>query len=648
LWIVFIISLLTNSVLSFYRFSPMTAIFIGVALLAVPFAWLGVSGKFRSDDRVLRMDMGDVPGSLVVLLALGAILARLWQLTSLSGWPLADEGINAFFSMELLKSWNWKPLIGVSQHPAAFNWGEALVFKCLGPSLFSLWLYPALLSILTLGLIYWAARQFFDRSFALVCLMFSLFQYWLLWCGRLSEISLALPQEMLTLICAGWVLKHKKGNPDRRYFLLGAALALNFYMATSSIALALFAAMAFFLFGFKERIEGTPSGRAGFLIGFFLILAPLVYFSMRQGYGKYVNSLWFFEPSSLYENAWIGPVSNVTGIFWGARDSSLWGGFLNPLETSLVFMGGYYAFQQRHSPLMRWTLVSSLVSLLPGLASSTIEHFRVILIVPFLLVFCALGLGCLLTETRETLRGWLIGAVLILTMGLNLFHLFGPYHQAWGIPGPECSRFKSIEQWRAYDRLKEVSKTRGPGRVFFEFSLSMPDETIALAVCPFDAEQNPHLSAPKWVALITNAQWQDSLKRRFPKAEWIFLSEHLSMAEGGGLLGIIPSEELDERTLAKWEKAHEICHQVAAVFFHYPDKVRDQKIVDLLRENAKAFEEDRLLASIYWNKLEYFQSRDGNVKGAIEALRMGLKSGYRSFFFERRLKDLTGMDKTNP
>lgn len=87
---------------------------------------------------------------------------------------------------------------------------------------------------------------------------------------------------------------------------------------------------------------------------------------------------------------------------------------------------------------------------------------------------------------------------------------------------------------------------------------------------------------------------------------------------------------------------------MAAVFFHYPDKVRDQKIVDLLRENAKAFEEDRLLASIYWNKLEYFQSRDGNVKGAIEALRMGLKSGYRSFFFERRLKDLTGMDKTNP
>src|ERR1700722_12535540 len=93
--------------------------------------------------------------------AAAAVFLRLFKMDSLSTWPTVDEGVLGYFAVKLSHQWNWRLLENTSQLPALYSWGQGLLFKCFSPSLFTLWLYPALFALACLPAAAWAARKIF-------------------------------------------------------------------------------------------------------------------------------------------------------------------------------------------------------------------------------------------------------------------------------------------------------------------------------------------------------------------------------------------------------------------------------------------------------------------------------------------------------
>jgi 4-amino-4-deoxy-L-arabinose transferase-like glycosyltransferase len=67
---------------------------------------------------------------------------------------------------KLFKKWDWNLFLSGYQIPPAHFWGQALFFHVAEPSLSHLWLFPTFLSMGVLGLGYWAARQYFSKTFS--------------------------------------------------------------------------------------------------------------------------------------------------------------------------------------------------------------------------------------------------------------------------------------------------------------------------------------------------------------------------------------------------------------------------------------------------------------------------------------------------
>jgi hypothetical protein len=281
-----------------------------------------------------------------------------------------------------------------------------------------------------------------------------------------------------------------------------------------------------------------------------LVVVPLVVTALTQTYGHYVSSLWFWKDSGYYENHWMAPLSHITGIFWGARDWTLWGGFLDPVEGALVFLGLIHAGRTR-SPLAKWLLAAFLFFISPGLLPNSFEPFRAILVAPILLCLMAIGSGWLLTELPARSRKTAIVLILALCAVLDLYHLWGPYHQTWGRQGPGCSRFKAIESWRAYDELRTMEEKEGPGLIL-DLS-SRPDPLLRIAVHPFNVGEDPKfsLSRPRWFSLLADEGTGKRLRLSFDGGRWTWLSEHLKNPGSGLVLGLIPATP---RNLAVLEK----------------------------------------------------------------------------------------------
>ena len=637
MWFILFLLVLANGIISFAPFPSGIKWLLGLSLLIAPLFLLAKS--FVDPVRIaplLEMDFfQNVPFGLVGMTLVLGLAARFWNLTSLSGWPIGDEGCSVFFSMELLKKWDWNLLVGPIQIPPLYFWIQTLFFHLWEPSLNSLWMFSGLFSLVTLGLMYWALRQFFSPAFSLIGLLFSVFNYWFLLCGRVNEfmIVMVVPLECLTLGLMGMCLHYrKKSFHPWQPFFLGVVTGLNFYVAAHSFLLAFWVAATIGWIGIKER---RPSLWAGFGAGFSLTIVPLALYAIRHHYGSYPMSLWFFKATSVYENRWIAPISNITGIFWGARDSTLWGGLLNPLESALVFLGVAFAVKARHLGFMRWLLASFACFMAPGLATNSIEHFRVVLLLPLLVVFLVIGLGWFLTEgLKPAFRGKALWLFLLMCGSVNLFHLFGPYHWALGFPGPVCSRTKSIESWRAYGQLAEIQKALGPGTVFFDFVPKATDSTLPLAVYPFDRGQNPKIQREPnhWVAILVNAQWQEALARRFPSSRWFYLSDHLPLTYGGMVLGVIPPAQIPPALLDQWSKAHEVCREVARylIYSGTPETIR-QALAEFA-DHYSLFQGDPLLESVYWSKVGNLRLQTGESAARSKPFRNCFKRVTREFF----------------
>ncbi len=190
-WVYFFIFFVSNSLLSYFPVSSPSKLWIGTLGIALPFGialWSVLEKRFKKaglgktvslNPRPLfsfELLTGNPPLWIFILLLSGITFSRFYHLSSYPNWITGDEGIVSNLSASLLQKWDWRLLWGEIQMEPLYIWLLGFFFKLVPPSIFSVRLFCALVSLVTAGLAYWSSRQFFFKKVFLLffCWLFSL------------------------------------------------------------------------------------------------------------------------------------------------------------------------------------------------------------------------------------------------------------------------------------------------------------------------------------------------------------------------------------------------------------------------------------------------------------------------------------------
>jgi len=549
-------------------------------------------------------------------------------LTDLSLWPLTDEAMNGHYAMELSEKGKVQLLYGFSAMPPLYDWLLGLFFKIFGVSLRTLWLLPAVISSLTVIFTYWAGRAFFSRSFAVLFAGSMAFSFWPLYAGRFSaQGGLALCWEMLVLAVLGWFWKVPEGKRTTSAFLLGVCSGIGFYTYTSWPVVAVPLTLVVFL---KLRTKSSIDWK-GFLL--FLIPQGLLFVPMLNrfffggGYLPYVLQ----NPFQGFRG-----FNDLMSFFWGSplppnlfAYRPFWGGLLNPLLGALCFLGVFYCLKIFPKPF-RWMGLGLFVTLvLPGSLTGGLDMYRVIQVLPMLLFFIAVGLVCFwnILPKNGKLPGLI--AVLVISICLDLFHLFGIYHSIWTHPKDNWFASKSVERMRAYDILEEANAKAGPGFVLSDLVPDIYDQSLSLAAYGFNVEQNPkfHPADAKWVALLTNIHYQDALTKEFPEARSFWLASDVERPDGGLMLVIIPLPSSHPEELNRWIGVDLAMRGMLDEVYDNRDWKDRGPIIRDLFQLYPLVKGDRFLESCFFEKIAENEYGDRHLPEQIGAMRQALQRG---------------------
>jgi hypothetical protein len=609
------------------------------------------------EGRILPQEsLVDIPAWLP-LLAIGlGLFVRLYKLDSLSVWPNRDDGIFSFNPMEL--SLRWKPMFfygSEGEGPFFLCWLQALYFKWIPPSLTSLWLYPALFSILTLPAAYLASRSFFSRSFSVLCLIFISLWFWPAFLGRFCvEYVILLLWECVALWCLCMVLKGsspkiKKGP------LIGLALVLasGFYIYPLPwvfVVLAVLLALS----GFFPANQRNWKSLSAFCVTFFSVFLPFAVEAVKQGYGGHLRTVlsipdyfsWWDRLSlcGLY----------LSDIFWGSvgdfHYGAVWGGLLNPFLGSLALLGGIEIYKSRRFPWARWLLAVLLLFLVPGFASHDLEMMRVANLIPPLVVLMAVGSNVLLGRFPREWRLAVFSVVICLSAGMDFFHLSVPYAKACALPGKYFDSVKSEESYNAYRILKEKADQDGPGDLALDFPCVPLDQTLAIATYPFNALMNPKLEdrEPSWVAFLTNFNYRFFLEKRFPNAQWYTLGSKLMPWDGELMLGIVPRVAENRGELDRFLEVQPLFHEVTVELNRQAGRKSRESVLEPFFRGFPLVQGDPFLESSFWEIAYFNHSADKRFQDSFNDLTRILQEGYPAAHIFNELGTLLWLRKDYP
>ncbi len=643
-WLYFFIFLISNTLLAYAPISLEAKLGIGIVGIFIPLLFLCVLPfpKSSTNKSLYRLEVFNfIPkGFWIFLLAL-ALFLRFYHLTTLSAWPITDEGWVGFFGIHLMKHWDGSLLYGISRMPSGYFWFLAGIFKLLGVSLSSLWLLPAALSFLAFILLFVTARKSFGRSFTFLFSCLAALSFWPLYCGRFSHPGvMAFFGESLCLwLLLGFLKSDKTWKRLGWVVGLGLCVGAGFYTFTSWWSV--FMLLTVFVWiqawqGIKKRLKEP----IGFSIGLLITAGPFWVNLVREGYGHYASSLFLFQSMASLNYGWKLALSNFTMLFWGADVLGqcyrpVMGGILNPLLASAFFLGLVWIIHRRKEIWCRWLMAAFGTCLLPGITTTSVEMYRILPVLPFLLIICCLGLSWLFSDLNpKHALSWFI-LFLTFSTSIDTYHLFDSYHQQWGTPNPECADFKSVERWRAFEKLQLQSQQHGPGIVFMDFALKSFDQTLVIADYSFDVLRNPDLSIDqaKWFAVLTNPNFIPFLQKRFPESQWSWLSKNLSRPDGGLSLGIIPITPDNKKVVAKWITANLAFRKFTLEMIFQSEKRSGESIIQELQSFQSLVQGDAFLESCLWEKVEFYNVLMNDFDGAIHSIQKGLELGYPNAFF---------------
>ncbi|MGH7740040.1 MAG: hypothetical protein ACREL1_07825, partial [bacterium] len=466
-WTATALFIAANALLSYVSLSiPQTlwVIFVGFLL---PLFFLILTPYPSTAENPLKAEkLPVIPRWIWAGTILLAVLLRFYHLDSLSAWPTVDEGVHAYFSADLSRHWNGRLLVSASQFPASYCWGQSLLFKWLSPSLFSLWLYPALWSTACLGIVGTAARRFFSASTAFFLLFFMAFGFWPLYLGRLSILGgYSLCVEIAALALLASYLEAPPAKRSIQLFTLTVLSGLGFYTYFTWPLVA--ALLGFSLLG-KSGLRVRDKLRDFFLFGFgnlfFLLPLARVFYGKNRGYFQHVwvgsHPTVFFHNLSLTQ-------SYLRQLFWGQPHTTLcmgavWGGLFNPIVAALSFIGLVVLLKKPKNPSTLFFGAALFLFFSPAFLTTNLEMTRLSAILPIVLLIAAGGLQFLLGLLPRPWRGPALLLVLLPSLALDLTQFLAVYPNHWQAHPEIYGPFKSKEYSRAYAVLKKKAAIDGP------------------------------------------------------------------------------------------------------------------------------------------------------------------------------------------
>lgn len=617
--------------------SKIIVIFFG---LFIPFL-VAVVSKHQYSTLQPRNSGGRLPSlpfSVITLLLVLAIIVRLCQLTSLSTWPISDEAISGFFGMYLSQKWQWNFFYSYTHLPPFFFWGLGLFFKCFGVSLTSLWAFPALLSTLTLPFAYVCARSFFSKSISIIFLCFWSFSFWPIYLDRLCvQHGLLILWQLLTFIVLGWFLNHLAKHPTIGLaFLLGLCTSLGFYILLHAAVMAIYVITIVTY----SILHYPPSNRKllyVFLLSFFLSSAPIIVAWLGLNYqSNYVHHLWAFNGNFSLLSQLKVIFQYISGLFWGEDTytysyRAFGGGFFNPWLGAL-FLTGLVQSLKNWKKKINLCLICGLISfLLPAFLTGEVEMLRMILILPFVLIFCALGLQNLLESVPSQMRVAFFLTLLIIVAFSDFYRMEITYRNFWKIDPIVSLRYtKSLQRWKAYEILHQQSEKFGPGIILTEFDPTPFDQTFTIATYPFNAARNPQLNYTKstWAGLITNVNYVPYLYHQIPSSQWFPLSVGLDTSLDNLALGIIPVGSNTSKTIYAWLQMEKNLWPITYALFQMPYGQLDPNISKMLIQCRSLINNDPFLESSLDEKQFIYDMSNHDAVHALKDMQWALTLGY--------------------
>ncbi len=579
--------------------------------LVVP-AWFYFRTASVEKTPRLSSSLFAVPPGLLIFLAGLALFLRFFKLTSLTFWPNGDEGISGTLFVHLNSHWDWKFFHLFGQAPASLYWLGALILRLTHSPFLSLWLGPALLSVLWLPAVYLFLNAFWDKTTAWIGTGLAAFSYWPLMLGRVFCPGDLLPLwECLLLALLGHALKASPTQRSRSAVLLGVTAGLGFITFTPWIAVAVWISLlwiASLFFGSKPH---RWRDFALYLAGFIAALFPGAALALQENFGRHIFNLWAHsQGAGLFQLLWT-TFHYLAFIFTGLSlpDTSyipLEGGFLNPL-LGAFFIAGVLRLLKSRQWISFGFLAGLVVTFLPGMLSGGLETFRVIGTLPLLLAAAALGIRHLLTLLPAPSRIAVLTAVLLLTAAFDFSRLSAPYRNFTRNPASLSQAGLSYENWKAYQILRDLNERMGTGLALTDFPPGIRDETLGFASYPFNKAWNDAIpeNQLQWAALFVSSSYQPFLRARFPQMRWIALD---AGAHPAWVLGVLLWSDPDSRTFLAWNQAHRFFMELNDEILEVPNGVSREEILNQMLKAGPGLSADPFVQSCYWEKIISLES----------------------------------------
>jgi len=637
-WAYFLIFLVSNTVLSYFPTSLESKLWLGLLGLLVPFIFAALEPIHPAKNVPFLRETFQPPPHWVWMLMVVTAFTRLWGLTSLSAWPTPDEGCYSLFALNLTQNWSWSIFSGYWLILPIPLWSLSFFYRFFTPSLFSLWFYPALISILIVAFVYFSARRIFPKSFAFLLVAMSAVSFPLLYTGRFCMGSVVMIfWEVLVFGLLGSCFE-RIGHPGetRSAFLLGTLTGLGFFTGLSWPVVALAVLIgAFYLYRSSSRMKN-----------FWIFLCPFSLFSClfisaswaMLTQGSRLGGLLALGPADQWSVRLFDALGSLVPLCWFSSSpyayGPLWGGMLNPIMGSFFLWGLVECVRYRRRFVAYYALASLFLFLIPGLmARGDDEVFRYTQVFLLLILISALGFQSLLGGLENLKNGRrFMTAILFLGLSgsLDFYHLNVPYHALWGTFNPYTRILKSLNHWRTYELLEKISHDEGAGSVLADLQPNFSDYTLATAVFPFDAARNPRIlpEKVKWVAIIVNVNYVPFLSTRFPQCQWFDLERNLPQTAQSQMLGVIPLNLSTRSILTQWIEADQKFQSVTTAMMYHPAQQSLKPITDKILENYPFFRGDPFLESCFWEKVAFQCVGTGDKPAALHAIDRGLKYGY--------------------
>ncbi len=274
-----------------------------------------------------------------------------------------------------------------------------------------------------------------------------------------------------------------------------------------------------------------------------------------------------------------------------------------------------------------WIISFGIVFLLPGFMSINMNSLRIIQILPLLLVVTAYGSGVLLQPLAGRARVLLMTLLFLFSTVFDMARLSQPYREVDSHPELFQATGKSLARYRAYQTIQEQAKRLGPGWVLGEWDVPS-DRTLEVMTYNFNALKGNTVSAPAWLAILTDAHYLPFLKARFPEGEWRMLDADVH-PESPRLLGLFHITRSNRDALTRWAQADSSFNLINWDLDHLHDRGVLERFDQDVQKGSEAIQGDPFIASMYWEKVGSTYYYFGNhYPQHLEAMERAVKEGY--------------------